>query len=89
MKYRVGLPLWRLAYRLGMTLYYRAVIRKDRSDNVFYVASSDILAVSTEGRTIEELEANMSDCAMLLIQDEDPALNDPKRVVCKLDLKLS
>lgn len=42
MKYRVGLPLWRLAYRLGMTLYYRAVIRKDRSDNVFYVASSDI-----------------------------------------------
>lgn len=43
----------------------------------------------TEGRTIEELEANMSDCAMLLIQDEDPALNDPKRVVCKLDLKLS
>ncbi|MGN1281991.1 MAG: type II toxin-antitoxin system HicB family antitoxin [Succinivibrio sp.] len=85
-KYRIGKPLWQLAYRLGLGLYYTVIIKKDECDDLYYVSSSDIPGLSTEGSSLEELKANIADCALLLLSSHYPKINNPNRLFCYTNL---
>ena len=87
-KYRVGKPFWKLAYLLGMSLYYTVIIKKDEREELYYVSSSDIPGLSTEGASLEELKANIADCALLLLSSSNPKINNPNRLFCYTNLSM-
>lgn len=55
MAYRVGLPLWRLAGRLGIPLSLRVYIHRDEESASYWTSSPDLGGLIVTGRTLDEL----------------------------------
>lgn len=55
MNYRIGLPFWKIAYKLGFTLTSRVVIHKDNENKVYWCESPDLPGLIAEMPTIEGL----------------------------------
>lgn len=55
MNYRIGLPFWKLAYKLGFTLTFRVYIRKSEEAPVFCAESPDLPGMIAEMPTLEGL----------------------------------
>lgn len=59
MIYRVGWPLWKLAYKLGCTLYYRYDIYQSSESNDYCAISPDIKGLNAEAKTLDEIKEAM------------------------------
>lgn len=55
MNYRIGLPFWKLAYKLGFTLSFRVIIHRGEELSVYWCESPDLKGLVAEKPTIEEL----------------------------------
>ncbi len=55
MNYRIGLPCWKIAYKLGFTLTFRVYITKSEEAPVFCAESPDLPGLIAEMPTLEEL----------------------------------
>ncbi|SRR5574344_580994 len=87
MKYRLGKPFWRFAYKLGATIYYKVVVRRDPSEGIYYAASSDIPCLLAEGNTIQELLENIKECVSLLASQYYPEIKNKKRLILRANLQ--
>lgn len=87
MKYRLGKPFWRFAYKLGATIYYKVVVRRDPSEGIYYAASSDIPCLLAEGNTIQELIENIKECVALLARQYYPEIKNPNRLILRVNLQ--
>ena len=53
--YRVGLPLWKLAARVGIPLKLRVYVHFDQESNSFWADSPDLDGLVVSGDNLEEL----------------------------------
>ena len=70
--YRVGWPFWKWFAGHGAISTMRVGVKYDPEAKVFYVAWSDLPGLCTEADTLEELRANIQDCAELLLAEYLP-----------------
>ncbi len=67
MKYRIGLPGWKLAARLGVVLTLRVSIDHDE-EHGYFVTWSDLPDLRAEAKTMRALKREITECATLLIE---------------------
>jgi predicted RNase H-like HicB family nuclease len=66
--YRVGLPLWKTAARMGWTLQVRVEAMKDEEAGVFVARSPDLDGLVVEAKTLEELHVEVMHAADSLLE---------------------
>lgn len=66
--YRVGLPFWKLAARLGLPLSIRIQVMHDHDSSVYIATSTDLPGLVAEASDLEELMLAVHDCADMLIE---------------------
>lgn len=69
MRYRVGMPLWKVIAKIGFKLRLRVVAKYDPDAKCYYVAFSDLKGLNTDGESLDSLRANIKECANLLLED--------------------
>jgi predicted RNase H-like HicB family nuclease len=70
MYYRVGMPFWRTAARLGARLLIDVEVLKDEQANVFVARSPNLKGLVAEAASAEELFKSVYDCADMLLEQE-------------------
>ena len=68
MNYRIGLPFWKLACKMGFTPSFRIIIHKDPKQNVYWCESNDLKEVISEMPSIEELIREVNNIAEELLE---------------------
>lgn len=71
MQYCIGWPFWRLAAKLGATLYYRIKIHYNVETDSYWAESSD-LTLTAYGKTLQDLIKEVHACALDLLEGELP-----------------
>ena len=66
--YRVGLPGWKVAARVGLPLSFRAYVHRDSEAKMFWAVSPDIDGLTVEGATLDEVIREVSSAADVLIE---------------------
>ena len=66
--YRVGLPFWKLAARLGLPLLIRIQVMHDHEACVYIATSTDLPGLVAESSDLEQLMLAVHDCADMLIE---------------------
>ena len=67
MFYRVGLPCWKFAARLGIPLMVRVNAFYDKEANVFVATSPDLKGLVAEAETLDALEREVAASATGLL----------------------
>jgi len=70
--YRVGLPGWKLAGRLGLPLLYRVDVVHDADAGVYVATSPDVRGLVAEAATFDELFREVQAGASELIGERLP-----------------
>lgn len=86
MNYRVGMPGWRLAARVGAHLYFRVNVQRDAEAGVYCATSPDIVGLVIEAATLDELVREIRDGAADLLDGRGHFDADQ---VMRLDPRLS
>jgi predicted RNase H-like HicB family nuclease len=68
--YRIGLPGWKVAARVGVPLSFRTYVQKDKEANVYWATSPDIDGLTVEGANIDELMHEIMGAASTLVELE-------------------
>lgn len=68
--YRVGLPGWKLAARLGVPVRLRVNITQDLEANVYVAESPDLDGLIVEGHTLDDIKAEALAAAGTLLEME-------------------
>ncbi|MFN3375253.1 MAG: type II toxin-antitoxin system HicB family antitoxin [Burkholderiaceae bacterium] len=68
--YRVGLPGWKLAAKLGVPVRLRVNIRQDLEANVYVAESPDLDGLIVEGHTLDDIKDEALSAARILIELE-------------------
>ncbi|SPT71300.1 Uncharacterised protein [Anaerobiospirillum thomasii] len=63
MKYRIGWPGWKIAYKLGFSLYYRYVVYFNKDLKHFCGYSPDVKGVIAESEDLREVIEAIQDSA--------------------------
>lgn len=71
-RYRVGMPGWRFAARLGAQMQVRVNVHHDPECNRYWADSPDIDGLVVEGGTLDELCSEVVSAASLLLEDQIP-----------------
>lgn len=66
--YRVGLPGWKVAARLGVPVRLRVNIHQDLEANVYWATSPDLDGLVVEGHTLDEIKAEALSAASVLLE---------------------
>lgn len=69
MLYKVGLPGWRIAAKLGVPLGVNVKITHDPEANVFIATSPNLQGLVVETESFEDLLKEIQFCANDLLQD--------------------
>lgn len=67
--YRVGLPFWRLAARLGAPMYLRVNVMRDSESSVFIAVSPDLEGLVVEAATMDELVEETREVIDMLLDE--------------------
>ncbi|NLC36468.1 MAG: DUF1902 domain-containing protein [Alcaligenaceae bacterium] len=67
--YKVGLPLWKTAARLGVPVSLRIDVRHDSEVNVFIATSPDLNGLIVEATTIEDLIRETNGAVEMLMEE--------------------
>lgn len=70
MKYKIGRPFWKIAYRLGVPIYYSYNIFFDQHAKRYFALSEDIEGLIAEADTIDEIKEICEDIAQNMIKTE-------------------
>lgn len=65
--YRVGLPGWKLASKLGVPVRLRVNIRQDLEANVYVADSPDLEGLIVEAHTLDEIKEEALSAAGVLL----------------------
>lgn len=68
MSYRVGMPGWKLAARLGVVLQVRVEVMFDSESQRYIATSPDLDGLVCEGGSWDELVPEVHDCVGMLMQ---------------------
>lgn len=68
--YRVGLPGWKLAAKLGVPVRLRVNITQDLEANVYVAESPDLDGLIVEGHTLDDIKAEALAAAGTLLEME-------------------
>lgn len=74
--YRVGLPGWRTAARVGVPLTVRLVVHHDAESNSYWADSPDLDGLAVAGATLDEVKTEAEAAALTLL---DLELHEPPR----------
>lgn len=66
--YRVGLPGWKLASKLGVSVRLRVNIRQDLEANVYVAESPDLDGLIVEAHTLDEIKDEALSAAGALLE---------------------
>ena len=72
--YRVGIPGWKLAAKLGVPVRLRVFITQDLEANVYVAESPDLDGLVIDAHTLDEVKSEALACSKVLLQN---ALNKP------------
>lgn len=81
--YRVGLPFWKTAARLGIPLKAEVLVVYDPESKCLVGECNDFqpyLGITTEGDTFEELNQNLRECFELALEEAFKKPEDSVRV---------
>jgi predicted RNase H-like HicB family nuclease len=88
--YRVGLPFWKIAARLGLPMKIRVIAVHDVEAGVFVAHSPDLRGLIAEADTLELLEKEVKASAyeLLSMQLDDKSLRNTKSELTLYDALL-
>jgi predicted RNase H-like HicB family nuclease len=66
--YRVGLPLWKTAARLGVPVLVRVHVHQDKESGTFWADSPDLDGLVVSGSTLDELHKEVTSAADTLLE---------------------
>lgn len=66
--YRVGLPGWKLAAKMGVPVRLRVNIQYDLEANVYWAQSPDLDGLVVEGHTLDEIKNEALSAAAALLE---------------------
>ena len=66
--YRVGLPGWKLAAKMGVAVRLRVNIQYDLEANVYWAQSPDLDGLVVEGHTLDEIKNEALSAAAALLE---------------------
>lgn len=67
--YRVGLPGWKFAARVGVPLLVKVEVVEDREAGVFVATSPDLQGLVVEAPSIGELVKALHECTEMLLEE--------------------
>lgn len=67
--YRVGLPLWKLFAKLGITVFCRVNVIHDPEAGVYVATSPDLKGLVVEADSIQALFFETQDCISMLLEE--------------------
>lgn len=70
--YRVGLPLWKLAARVGFPIYVRVEVLWDEVAQVYVATSPDVTGLVVEAKDFNILDQEISDGLNMLLDGDLP-----------------
>lgn len=70
MRYRIGHPFWKIAYRLGVPVYYTYDIFFDYHAKRYFALSKDVKGLVVEASTIDNTKDICEDIAKDMIESE-------------------
>ena len=65
--YRVGLPGWKIAARLGMPISFRVNVHKDEATGTYWAESSDLDGLVVSGEDFDHLQSEILSAAHSLL----------------------
>jgi hypothetical protein len=84
LRYRVGLPGWRLVAKVGVPMQVRVEVHFDEESNSYWASSLDLDGLVVSGRTLDELKSEVVNACEELLQLQ---LNGfPRHVVADMHL---
>lgn len=86
--YRVGLPGWRFAARMGVPVRLRVHITQDLEANVYVAESPDLDGLIVEGHTLDDIKREALAAAATLLEMELHTKEDHSRFVAHTDFIL-
>jgi predicted RNase H-like HicB family nuclease len=86
--YRVGLPGWKFAARMGMPVRLRVNIRQDLEANVYVAESPDLSGLIVEGHTLDDIKSEALAAAGILLEMELQSRPDRKPISAQTDFIL-
>ena len=72
LSYRVGLPGWKIAARIGVPLRIKVLVIFDEESRMFVAECNDFqpyLGIVTEGKTPEELQSKVLECCEMAFEE--------------------
>lgn len=67
-RYRVGLPGWRYAARMGVPVSFRVEVFHDRESNSYWARSQSLDGLVVSGATLDELRDEVRSAALELFE---------------------
>ena len=67
---RMGMPLWRLAAAVGMTIKIRIDVQRDEEAGVYVATSKDLTGLVVEAPTMDELIVEIRTAAHELLEEQ-------------------
>lgn len=86
--YRVGLPGWKLAAKLGVPVRLRVNITQDLEANVYVAESPDLDGLIVEGHTLDDIKAEALAAAGALLEMELRTKADSRALRAQTDFIL-
>lgn len=68
MSYRIGLPLWKLAAKRGVTISVPVDVFFDKEANVYYATSPHLQGLAVEAETLDNLREEVRGAVNVLIE---------------------
>lgn len=77
MSYRVGLPFWKVAARVGVPLKLVVCIHRDDEAGVYFAHSPDLRGLVVEAETLDALRSEVRSAASELLEAAFDGLRPP------------
>lgn len=83
--YRVGMPGWKLAAKMGVPVRLRVNITQDLEANVYVAESPDLDGLVVEGHTLDEIKSEALSAAAILLEMELRTKQDHRTLKAQTD----
>ena len=86
--YRVGLPGWKFAAKIGVPVRLRVNIRQDLEANVYVAESPDLEGLVVEGHTLDEIKEEALTAAAILLEMQLRTKQDHRHLKAQTDFMM-